>query len=49
MADSTLVDRYRQYKAGTTKQVNWLANTAPFCEDVTTIVPSLRAATDSAK
>ena len=49
MAESTLVNRYKQYKAGTTKLVNWLTNTARSCQDVTTILPPLRAAKDAAK
>ena len=44
MAENTLVHRYRRYKAGTTKVVDWLANSAQDCQDVTGIIPSLRTA-----
>ena len=49
MADGTLINSYQQYKAGTTKLVDWLANAARSCKDVSTIVPSLRAARNAAK
>lgn len=49
MADDTVINRYQQYKRGTAKLVNWLANTARDCEDVSAIVPSIRAARDAAK
>lgn len=49
MADATLVNHYKQYKDGTTRLVNWLANAARGCQDVSNIVPSLRAARDAAK
>ena len=38
MADSTLANRYQQYKAGTSKLVNWLASTACRSGDVTNIL-----------
>lgn len=46
---SSLVNRYRQYKAGTTRVVDWLAQTARKSRDVTNILPSLRLANRAAK
>jgi hypothetical protein len=37
--EHTLTDRYKQYKAGTTKLVSWLVNTAQSCREITTIIP----------
>lgn len=49
MADSTLFNRYKQYKEGTARLVGWLANTAHACEDATGILPSLNAAKSAAR
>lgn len=49
MASNPLDDRYKRYKAGTAQLVNWLADTARHCRDVTDILPSLRAAKNASK
>lgn len=49
MSEGSLVNRYRQYKAGTTRVVDWLAQTARRSRDVTSILPSLRSANNAAK
>lgn len=49
MSESSLVNRYKWFKAGTTKVVSWLAQTARKARDITNIVPSRRAANDAAK
>lgn len=49
MSEGSLVNRYRQYKAGTSKIVTWLAQTARRARDVTSILPSLKPANDAAK
>ena len=49
MANAALLSRYQRYKAGTNKLVNWLTNTARSCEDISKILPSLRAARDLVK
>lgn len=41
MANSPLSGRYKLYKAGTSKVVNWLANAASRCCDIKTVVQSL--------
>lgn len=47
--EHSLVNRYRQYKAGTARLVNWLVNAARSSQDVTDIWPSLRGAKAAAK
>ena len=49
MSENSLVNRYKRYKAGTTKIATWLSNSARHCQDITTILPSLRAANNASK
>ena len=49
MEDNTLAHRYRQYKDGTAKIVNWLVNTGRNCQDATQIIPALETTGQSSK
>lgn len=49
MSEGNLSNRYRAYKAGTQKVVDFLAQTARKARDVTQILPSLKAANTAAK
>ncbi|KAK4544053.1 hypothetical protein LTR36_004551 [Oleoguttula mirabilis] len=42
MATSPIIGRYKLYKAGTTKVVQWLAKTAGACCDIGSIISSLK-------
>ena len=49
MAEGSLANRYRQYKVGTAKIVTWLAHTARSIQDVSSMLPSLKAAHNAAR
>lgn len=49
MALRDMFDRYRRYKAGTAKIVNYLVSTAQQCGNIATILPSLKAAKKASK
>ena len=50
MASNVLADRYKQYKAGTSTLVNWLADTARrYCGEVSDFASILKISKDSSK
>ena len=49
MASTQLANRYKRYRAGTAKLVNWLANTARKCIDITDIIPAMMPSKTASK